>query len=102
MGLGAGAAYVMGLTHLHEHVEDEMRGRVFATLFGMMRIGLFVSMALAVPLAGALKRFGDRPPQRPQPTGSVPRWRHHGAVRSGIVVVAAKPVLQTEARVFNS
>ena len=58
MGLGAGAAYVMGLTHLHEHVEDEMRGRVFAMLFGMMRIGLFVSMAVAVPLAGALNVSG--------------------------------------------
>ncbi|NND01185.1 MAG: hypothetical protein HKN91_00220, partial [Acidimicrobiia bacterium] len=58
MGLGAGAAYVMGLTHLHEHVEDEMRGRVFASLFGLMRIGLFVSMALAVPIAGALNVSG--------------------------------------------
>lgn len=50
MGFGAGAAYLMGLTHLHEYVDDEMRGRVFATLFGLMRIGLFVAMALAVPL----------------------------------------------------
>jgi len=58
MGLGAGAAYVMGLTHLHEHVDDEMRGRVFATLFGSMRIGLFVSMAVAVPLAGAVNVTG--------------------------------------------
>ncbi len=58
MGLGAGAAYVMGLTHLHEHVEDEMQGRVFATLFGMMRIGLFVSMGIAVPLTGVLDVSG--------------------------------------------
>lgn len=50
MGFGAGAAYLMGLTHLHEYVDDEMRGRVFATLFGLMRIGLFVAMAVAVPL----------------------------------------------------
>lgn len=58
MGLGAGAAYVMGLTHLHEQVEDDMRGRIFATLFGLMRIGLFVSMAAAVPLAGAIDISG--------------------------------------------
>ena len=58
MGIGAGAAYVMGLTHLHEHVEDEMRGRVFASLFGMMRIGLFVSMAMAVPITGAINVSG--------------------------------------------
>ena len=57
MGFGAGAAYVMGFTHLHESVEDEMRGRVFATLFALMRIGLFVAMAIAVPLRAALGRF---------------------------------------------
>ena len=55
MGMGAGAAYLMGLTHLHEYVDDELRGRVFAALFGLMRIGLFVAMILAVPLAGALR-----------------------------------------------
>lgn len=50
MGVGAGAAYVMGFTHLHETVGDDMRGRVFATLFALMRIGLFVAMAIAVPM----------------------------------------------------
>ncbi len=54
MGLGAGAAYLMGLTHLHEYVGDELRGRVFAALFSLMRIGLFVAMALAVPLIDVL------------------------------------------------
>ncbi len=54
MGFGAGAAYLMGLTHLHEYVDDEMRGRVFATLFSLMRIGLFVAMAVAVPLVDAV------------------------------------------------
>ncbi len=58
MGFGAGSAYVMGLTHLHEEVSDEMRGRVFATLFGLMRIGLFVSMALAPPLVLLINRAG--------------------------------------------
>lgn len=58
MGFGAGAAYVMGLTHLHEQVSDELRGRVFATLFGLMRIGLFVSMAVAPPLEALLSGVG--------------------------------------------
>ncbi len=58
MGFGAGAAYVMGLTHLHEQVSDELRGRVFATLFGLMRIGLFVSMAMAPPLRALLSGVG--------------------------------------------
>jgi dTMP kinase len=57
MGLGAGAAYVMGFTHLHESVGDEMRGRVFGTLFALMRIGLFVAMAIAVPLSSAFGRI---------------------------------------------
>ncbi|MCP4966372.1 MAG: MFS transporter [bacterium] len=54
MGFGAGASYLMGLTHLHEYVGDEMRGRVFATLFTLMRVGLFVAMAVAVPLVDAV------------------------------------------------
>lgn len=57
MGFGAGAAYVMGFTHLHESVGDEMRGRVFSTLFALMRVGLFVAMALAVPLRSAFGRI---------------------------------------------
>ncbi len=55
MGFGAGAAYVMGLSTLHEQVDDELRGRVFAALFTLMRIGLFLSMAVAVPIAGAMR-----------------------------------------------
>jgi dTMP kinase len=58
MGFGAGAAYVMGLSYLHEVVTDDLRGRVFATLFALMRVGLFVSMAIAVPLEGVFARTG--------------------------------------------
>jgi dTMP kinase len=57
MGFGAGAAYVMGFTHLHESVGDEMRGRVFSTLFALMRIGIFVAMAIAVPLRAFFGRL---------------------------------------------
>ena len=57
MGFGAGAAYVMAFTHLHESVDDEMRGRVFATLFALMRIGLFIAMAIAVPLRAFFGRL---------------------------------------------
>ncbi|CAN5515319.1 MAG: MFS transporter [Acidimicrobiia bacterium] len=57
-GFGAGAAYVMGFTHIQEQVDDEMRGRVFATLFTLMRVGLFVSMALAPSLDLLLDRNG--------------------------------------------
>lgn len=51
MGFGAGGAYVLGFAHLHEQTEDEIRGRTFAALFSLMRIGLLTSMALALPAA---------------------------------------------------
>jgi MFS family permease len=52
MGVGAGAAYVLGFAHLHEQAEDSVRGRTFAALFSLLRIGLLTSMMLALPLAG--------------------------------------------------
>ncbi len=51
MGFGAGSAYVLGFAHLHEQAEDEIRGRTFAALFSLMRIGLLTSMMIALPLA---------------------------------------------------
>ena len=51
MGYGAGSAYVLGFAHLHEEVEDELRGRTFAALFSVMRIGLLTSMMVALPAA---------------------------------------------------
>jgi dTMP kinase len=52
MGVGAGAAYVLGFAHLHEQAEDAVRGRTFAALFSLLRIGLLTSMMLALPVAG--------------------------------------------------
>lgn len=52
MGVGAGAAYVLGFAHLHEQAEDAVRGRTFAALFSLLRIGLLTSMMLALPAAG--------------------------------------------------
>lgn len=51
MGIGAGAGYVLGFAHLHEQADDAVRGRTFAALFSLMRIGLLTAMALALPLA---------------------------------------------------
>ncbi len=51
MGLGSGGAYVLSFSHLHEQVVDEVRGRTFAALFSLMRIGLLLSMLAALPLA---------------------------------------------------
>ena len=51
MGLGSGGAYVLSFSPLHEQVVDEVRGRTFAALFSLMRIGLLLSMLAALPLA---------------------------------------------------
>ena len=57
MGATAGATWVTGYTLLHENVTEELRGRVFATLTVLARLGLFVSLA-GFPLL--VQAFGDR------------------------------------------
>ncbi len=54
VGLGAGGAYVMGFSALHEQVADEIRGRTFAALFTVVRTALLASVALAGAVAAAL------------------------------------------------
>jgi dTMP kinase len=53
-GIGAGSSYVMGFTHLHERVDDEMRGRTFAALYTLARTSLLISIALGGVAAKAL------------------------------------------------
>ncbi len=53
-GIGTGIAYVMGFTHLHEVVDDTMRGRTFAALFTVVRTAMIVSLGLAVAASRAL------------------------------------------------
>ena len=59
MGVGAGSAYVLGFAHLHEQADDDLRGRTFAALFSLMRIGLLTAMMAALPAAAFL---GNRLP----------------------------------------
>ncbi|MGH9279660.1 MAG: MFS transporter [Acidimicrobiales bacterium] len=54
LGVCAGAVYVLGFTLLQENVEDELRGRIFATLYTLSRLCLLISLAVAPFLAGAL------------------------------------------------
>ncbi|WP_028646670.1 dTMP kinase [Nocardiopsis sp. CNT312] len=56
LGMGAGIAWVIGLTMLGHEVEDAYRGRVFAFVHGAARVVLVASTALA-PLAAGL--IGD-------------------------------------------
>jgi dTMP kinase len=60
MGVCAGSVYVVGFTILQETVSDELRGRIFATLYTLVRLCLLLSMAVAPLLAGVLTKASDR------------------------------------------
>jgi dTMP kinase len=47
MGVCAGAVYVLGFTILQETVDDELRGRTFATLYTLSRLCMLISLSLA-------------------------------------------------------
>ncbi|MCU1460183.1 MAG: hypothetical protein JWO37_258 [Acidimicrobiales bacterium] len=53
MGMCTGAAYVLGFTLLQEHVADELRGRIFAALYALVRFCVLLSFTLGPILAGA-------------------------------------------------
>lgn len=58
LGVGAGVAWVIGLTTLSHETEDEDRGRAFAFLHGAARIVLVVATALAPLAAGLIGGYG--------------------------------------------
>ena len=46
MGIFAGSVYVLGFTLLHEHVEEQLRGRVFSALYTLVRFCLHLSITV--------------------------------------------------------
>ncbi len=64
LGMFAGAIYVLGFTILQSNVPDELRGRVFATLYTLVRFCLLLAFAIAPFLSSLLDslshRFVDR------------------------------------------
>jgi dTMP kinase len=59
MGVCAGAGYVVGFTILQENVEDELRGRIFAALYTLVRLCLILALAGAPFLSGLLDRISN-------------------------------------------
>ena len=59
LGLCAGAVYVLGFTILQTEVEDELRGRIFAALYTMIRFCLLLAFALAPILSGLLGKISQ-------------------------------------------
>lgn len=53
VGFAAGPVYVLGFTLLHENVNDELRGRIFAALLVLVRLCVLLALALA-PLLSEL------------------------------------------------
>lgn len=60
VGIGAGTVYVLGFTLLHESVDDELRGRIFATLYTLVRLCVLIAFAIAPLLSDALDRLSNR------------------------------------------
>lgn len=60
LGVFAGAIYVLGFTIIQTTVADELRGRVFATLYTMVRFCLLLAFAIAPFLASLLDTLSQR------------------------------------------
>jgi dTMP kinase len=72
VGATAGTGYVTGFTVLQENVADEMRGRIFATLYTVVRLCLLLSLTLSPFIANLLANIANH-----LTNGSV----HFGALR---------------------
>lgn len=59
MGMFAGSSYVLGFTLLHENVEDELRGRVFAGTYILVRVCVLLSMAIGPMLLDPLDGLSE-------------------------------------------
>jgi MFS family permease len=57
LGIGAGAVYVLGFTILQESVSDDLRGRIFSTLYTLVRLCLLLAFAVGPFLTDLLDRL---------------------------------------------
>jgi len=60
LGICAGSVYILGFTILQETVEDSLRGRVFASLYTLVRFCLLLSFAVGPLLAELFQRLSER------------------------------------------
>jgi len=57
LGLCAGAVYVLGFTLLQEHTDEELRGRIFATMLTLVRMCVLLALVLGPILATVFNGF---------------------------------------------
>jgi dTMP kinase len=60
LGICAGSVYVVGFTILHSSVDDELRGRIFSSLYTLVRLCLLISFAVGPFMAGLLDNLSGR------------------------------------------
>jgi dTMP kinase len=60
MGICAGTVYALGFSILQANVGDELRGRVFATLYTLIRVCALLAFTLAPLLASLLGSLSRR------------------------------------------
>jgi len=59
VGFAAGPIYVLGFTLLHENVDDELRGRIFASLLVLVRFCVLLALAIAPVMSELLDGLSD-------------------------------------------
>jgi dTMP kinase len=57
LGVAAGSVYVLGFTILQTNVSDELRGRIFATLYTLVRFCMLLALTVAPILSQVLDGF---------------------------------------------
>ena len=57
LGACAGAVYVLGFTLLQEHTDDELRGRIFATMLTLVRLCVLLALVIGPVLATVFNGF---------------------------------------------
>lgn len=57
LGACAGAVYVLGFTLLQEHTDDELRGRIFATMLTLVRACVLLALVIGPVLATVFNGF---------------------------------------------
>ena len=100
-GLCAGIVYVIGFTLLHEHVDDELRGRIFGALYMLVRLCLLIAFAVGPFLAGFLDKlsanlFTDRTSRALRGRGVPPRRAAHAV--AGVLRSSSSPPCSRRSR----
>jgi dTMP kinase len=59
IGVCAGSVYVLGFTLIHENVEDNLRGRIFSTLYLLVRACVLLALVVGPLIEDGLDRLSN-------------------------------------------